>query len=257
MKEVFEVGGELFSKMVVVDIIMGNLWLALLMLGIGQNKKINKLLNADDRAIENLKNRITGFQKGSLKTASLSDIVKILAVGFGCMGLSHFLSDLVTPQLSINFPELQNYSLTSGFFWIVVLAATLGLSLSFTRVRSLEYVGASKFGSLMLYVLIATIGMNMNISSVFQNPGLFLLGFIWISFHAILLLIVARIIRAPYFFVAVGSQANVGGAASAPIVAAYFSPSLAPVGVLLAVFGYVVGTYGAYICGLLLQAVSP
>ena len=257
MKEVFEVGGELFSKMVVVDVIMGNLWLALLMLGIGQNKKINKLLNADDRAIENLKNRITGFQKRSLKTASLSDIVKILAVGFGCMGLSHFLSDLVTPQLSINFPELQNYSLTSGFFWIVVLAATLGLSLSFTRVRSLEYVGASKFGSLMLYVLIATIGMNMNISSVFQNPGLFLLGFIWISFHAISLLIVARIIRAPYFFVAVGSQANVGGAASAPIVAAYFSPSLAPVGVLLAVFGYVVGTYGAYICGLLLQAVSP
>ena len=55
MKEVFEVGGELFSKMVVVDVILGNLWLALLMLGIGQNKKINKLLNADDRAIENLK----------------------------------------------------------------------------------------------------------------------------------------------------------------------------------------------------------
>ena len=109
----------------------------------------------------------------------------------------------------------------------------------------------------MLYVLIATIGMNMNILSIFENPGLFLLGFIWISFHAILLLIVARIIRAPYFFVAVGSQANVGGAASAPIVAAYFSPSLAPVGVLLAVFGYVVGTYGAYICGLLLQVVSP
>ena len=257
MKEVFEVGGELFSKMVVVDVILGNLWLALLMLGIGQNKKINKLLNADDRAIENLKNRIKGFQKRSLKITSLSDIVKILAVGFGCMGLSHFLSDVIVSHLSINFPELRNYSLTSGFFWIVVLAATLGLSLSFTRVRSLEHVGASKFGSLMLYVLIATIGMNMNILSVFENPGLFLLGFIWISFHAILLIIVARIIRAPYFFVAVGSQANVGGAASAPIVAAYFSPSLAPVGVLLAVFGYVVGTYGAYICGLLLQVVSP
>ena len=257
MKEVFEVGGELFSKMVVVDVILGNLWLALLMLGIGQNKKINKLLNADDRAIENLKNRIKSFQKRSIKIASLSDIVKILAVGFGCMGLSHFLSDVIVFHLSINFPELRNYSLTSGFFWIVVLAATLGLSLSFTRVRSLEYVGASKFGSLMLYVLIATIGMNMNILSVFENPGLFLLGFIWISFHAILLIMVARIIRAPYFFVAVGSQANVGGAASAPIVAAYFSPTLAPVGVLLAVFGYVVGTYGAYICGLLLQVVSP
>ncbi len=257
MKEVFEVGGQLFSKMVAVDVIMGNLWLALLMLGIGKDKKINKLLNADNHAIENLKNRIEGFQKRSLKPASLSDILKILAIGFGCMGLSHFLSDLIAPYLSINFPELQNYSLTSGFFWIVVLAATLGLLLSFTRARSLEHVGASKFGSVMVYVLIATIGMNMNILSVFQNPGLFLLGFIWISFHAILLILVAKIIRAPYFFIAVGSQANVGGAASAPIVASYFSPSLAPVGVLLAVLGYVVGTYGAYICGLLLQVVSP
>ena len=108
-----------------------------------------------------------------------------------------------------------------------------------------------------MYVLVAVIGMNMNIMAVFENPGLFLIGFIWISFHALLLVIVAKIIRAPYFFVAVGSQANVGGAASAPIVAAYFSPSLAPVGVLLAVFGYVVGTYGAYLCGLLLQGVSP
>ena len=54
-----------------------------------------------------------------------------------------------------------------------------------------------------------------------------------------------------------GSQANVGGAASAPIVAAAFNPALAPVGVLLAVFGYFVGTYGAYICGLIMQAVAP
>jgi uncharacterized membrane protein len=257
MKEVFEVGGPLFSKMVAVDVIMGNLWLAILMLGIGKNKKINQLLKADDRAIENLKNRMEDFQQKSAKTASLSDIVKILAIGFGCMGLSHFLSDLIAPYLSTNFPQLQDYSLTSGFFWIVVIAATLGVALSFTRARSLEHVGASKLGSLMVYVLIATIGMNMDILAVFENPGLFLIGFIWIGFHAILLIVVAKIIKAPYFFIAVGSQANVGGAASAPIVAAYFSPSLAPVGVLLAVLGYVVGTYGAYICGLLLQGVSP
>lgn len=257
MKEVFEVGGSLFSKMVAVDVIMGNLWLAILILGIGKNKKINQLLKADDRAIENLKNRMEYFQQKSAKTVSLSDIIKILAIGFGCMGLSHFLSDLIAPYLSINFPQLQDYSLTSGFFWIVVIAATLGVALSFTRARSLEHVGASKFGSLMVYVLIATIGMNMDILAVFENPGLFLIGFIWIGFHAMLLMVVAKIIKAPYFFVAVGSQANVGGAASAPIIAAYFSPSLAPVGVLLAVLGYVVGTYGAYICGLLLQGVSP
>ena len=72
-------------------------------------------------------------------------------------------------------------------------------------------------------------------------------------FQSILLIVVAKIIRAPFFFVAVGSQANIGGAASAPVVASAFHPSLAAVGVLLAVLGYAVGTYAAYICGIIMQ----
>ena len=75
--------------------------------------------------------------------------------------------------------------------------------------------------------------------------------------NAILLIIVAKIIKAPFFFLAVGSKANVGGAASAPILASAFHPSLAPVGVLLAVMGYAIGTYGAWLCGILMQVVSP
>jgi uncharacterized membrane protein len=67
---------------------------------------------------------------------------------------------------------------------------------------------------------------------------------------------VAKLIKAPFFFVAVGSQANVGGAASAPVVAAAFSPALAPVGVLLAVLGYALGTYGAILCAYLMEYVS-
>ena len=93
----------------------------------------------------------------------------------------------------------------------------------------------------------------MNLLSIFESPGLFLLGFLWISIHIFLLILVAKIIKAPFFFVAVGSQANIGGAASAPVVASAFHPSLAAVGVLLAVFGYAVGTYAAYICGLIMQ----
>ena len=76
------------------------------------------------------------------------------------------------------------------------------------------------------------------------------------AIHALLLILTAKIIRAPYFFLAVGSQANGGSAASAPVVAAAFHPSLATVGVLLAVFGYVVGTYGAMICTYLMEYTS-
>jgi uncharacterized membrane protein len=138
----------------------------------------------------------------------------------------------------------------------VVIATTAGLLLSFTKARDLEGAGASRMGSVLLYVLVATIGMQMDLGAVLDNPVLFLIGIIWIIFHVLVMVLVAWIIKAPFFYVAVGSQANVGGAASAPIVASAFDASLAPVGVLLAVLGYAAGTYGAYLSGLMMQWIS-
>lgn len=256
MKEVFQVNGELFSKMVTVDVLIGNSWLAILLIGVGKAAKIDRYLKADSSAIDSLKAKIEKYQLSIAKIPSLTDIILILAVGFGVTGISHFFADIIAPYLGDNYPWLETYSLTSGFFWIVVIATTFGLILSFTKLSNLEGAGASKFGSLFIYVLVATIGMQMDLIAIFENPGLFLLGIIWILFHMIFLFIVAKIIRAPYFFVAVGSQANVGGAASAPIVAAAFHPALAPVGVLLAVLGYAAGTYGAWLCGIILQFIA-
>ena len=136
------------------------------------------------------------------------------------------------------------------------IAERLGLLLSFTPARKLEGVGASRVGSLMLYVLVATIGMQMDLAALLERPWLFGLGVIWILVHGALMIGMARLIRAPVFFMAVASQANIGGAASAPVVASAFHPSLAPVGVLLAVLGYAVGTYGAYITGQILMRMA-
>ena len=180
--------------------------------------------------------------------------IYVLSIGFGVTGVCHLFADNIAPYLLINFPSLEKYSLTSSFFWLIVMSTTFGGILSFTKLRDLEGVGASKIGSIFIYILVATIGLQMNLFTIFNNPGLFLIGLIWISIHIILLLVVAILIKAPYFFVAVGSQANVGGAASAPVVASAFHPSLAAVGVLLAVLGYAVGTYGAWLCGVLMQS---
>ena len=185
----------------------------------------------------------------------LKELIYVLTIGFGITGISHLIADNIAPYLLNNFPTLEKYSLTSSFFWLIVMATTFGIILSFTRLRDLEGVGASKIGSIFIYILVATIGLQMNLFTVFDNPGLFVIGLIWISVHVILLFIVAILIKAPYFFVAVGSQANVGGAASAPVVASAFHPSLAAVGVLLAVLGYAVGTYAAYICGIIMQSI--
>ncbi|HEV7378867.1 MAG TPA: DUF819 family protein, partial [Dyadobacter sp.] len=166
------------------------------------------------------------------------------------------LAERITPYLSANYPYLDKYSLTSNFFWVIGIVTFLGIVLSATPLRKLEHVGASKLGSVFLYILIATIGMQMDLGAVADNPGLFAIGLIWILIHAIILVCVCRYLKIPFFFLAVGSQANVGGSASASVVAAAFHPSLATVGVLLAILGYAIGTYGGYLTALMMQWVS-
>ena len=257
MKEIFNVGDTLFSSMIAVDVIVANIWMAFLLYGAGINERIDAKFQADNSAITELKEKIEAYRAQILRIPDLTDTIKVMAVGFGVTAIAHLGADIIAPWISESAPWLAKFSLTSKFFWLIVLATTIALGLSFTKARELEGVGASRYGSLFLYILVATIGMKMNIMAIFENPGLFIIGLIWIAFHAILLIVVAKIIRAPFFFLAVGSQANIGGAASAPIVASAFHPSLAPVGVLLAVLGYAIGTYAAWICGILMQGISP
>ncbi|MGB3851199.1 MAG: DUF819 family protein [Tunicatimonas sp.] len=257
MKEVFGVGDKIFPAVLAVDIIVANVWLGVLLYGSGRAERIDRFFRADSSAITVVRKQIEEYSANVGRNPSTADLMLILAIAFGLTGLSHYASDWIAPFLASNYPVLEQFSLTSGFFWIVVIATAGGLALSFTKYRELEGAGASKVATVFLYVLIASIGMEMDITAVAKSPGLFVVGLIWISFHILVMFVVAKIIRAPFFFIAVGSQANVGGAASAPVVASAFSPSLAPVGVLLAVLGYFVGTYGAYLCGLLMQAVAP
>ena len=256
MLEVFGPSPALFSQMIAVDVLVANLWMAVLLYWAAKPDVVDRLFKADSSKIYTLRDKIEEFRRGIMKIPTLSDTMTILGVGFGVTGLAHLLADQIAPYIAENYPSLRQYSLDSAFFWIVVIATTAGLVLSFTKARNLEGAGASRMGSVLLYVLVATIGMQMDLGAVLDNPLLFVVGIIWMVFHILIMLIVAFIIKAPFFYVAVGSQANVGGAASAPIVAAAFDASLAPVGVLLAVIGYAAGTYGAYLCGLMMQAVS-
>ncbi len=257
MKEVFDVGDDIFSVLIAVDVIVGSVWMGFLLYAAGRSAAIDKWTGADASAIERLKEKISSYQASIARIPRLADSMIVLAVGFAVTAVSHAGADAIAPWIEANAPRLAKYSLTSSFFWLIVLATTGGVVLSFTRARELEGVGASRVGSVFIYVLVATIGMKMNLMAVFEHPWMFLLGLVWIAFHAGLLIVVALWIKAPVFFLAVGSQANVGGAASAPIVASAFHPSLAPVGVLLAVVGYALGTYAAWLCGLIMMGIAP
>lgn len=259
MKMVYETPNDIFSKMIVVDVLVANVWMAVLLYGAGIHKRIDKKFKADSSAITALKEKMEGFAAKVSRIPSTSDLMVIAGIGIAGAGLAHILSEITTPYFNEIKDTLEKIGLTSfasGFFWLIVFSTIIGVGLSFTKLKNYEGAGASKMGSIFLYVLVAAIGTHMNFTEIFESPSWFLIGAIWMLIHAIILLGIAKLIKAPFFFVAVGSQANVGGAASAPVVASAFSPSLAPVGVLLAVLGYAVGTFGAMLCAELMKAVE-
>ncbi len=257
MYEMFKPSNNLYSTSIAVDVIVGNIWMAFLLFGAARSAKVDKFFKADASAIDDVKNRVEAYRASIAKIPTLTDVITVLSIGFIAAAVGHIAAGIIAPYIEVNYPFLIDYRLTSPFFWIVITATFVGLVLSFTKAKELEGVGASRIGSVMIYILVATIGMKMNVLSIFDKPCFFLVGSIWLMIHVTVLIIVAKLIKAPFFYVAVGSQANVGGAASAPIVAAAFHPSLAPVGVLLAVMGYTLGTVGAYFCGILMRIVAP
>lgn len=232
------------SLMVVVDVAVANVWMAVLLWFAGREKAMDARMGADRTAIDAVRQRVEDYQASVAKPLGLSAALWIGALAFGGAAIADDLSRRL-PTLAL--PGVGE--IVSGFTWVVLIVTAFGLALSFTRMRRLEGAGASKIGSAFLYLLVTTIGAKAEFHRVFdpQNLGIVVIGAIWMLLHAIILLLLRRWLKAPIFFLAVGSQANVGGAASAPIVAAAFHPALAPVGVLLAVGGYVLGT----VCGLL------
>jgi uncharacterized membrane protein len=260
MLEIYGYNQKLYGGMVFVDIVVANIWMAILLIGIGKRNKINNWLKADTSSIEALKEKVSKFSKKVQRNPSLTDLMIIAAIAFGTVSLAHLCSNLLAPLFDDMITNIEATTtrniftfLGSKFFWMISIATIIAIALSFTKAKNYEGAGASKFGSVFIYILVATIGMKMDLSLIFDNAGLIAIGVVWMTIHAGLLIIMAKLIKAPYFFLAVGSQANVGGAASAPIVASAFHSSLATVGVLLAVFGYAIGTVAAIGCTILME----
>ncbi len=253
MREVFGTDATTFGQFAVVDVACASLWMAILLFLANRAQQIDTRNGADTRAIDDMKARISAYEAQNARIPSLTDLMVIVGVALGGVGLAHAVAAPLAGWFAANVSWASQFSLDSQFVWVVLLSTALGLGLSFTRARRLESAGASRLGTVFLYFLIACIGMQMNLLSLLDRPWLFLLGVIWMATHVLVLWVVGKLMRAPLFFLAIGSQGNIGAAASAPVVAAAFHPSLAPVGVLLGTVGYATGTGLAYVTGLVLR----
>jgi uncharacterized membrane protein len=259
LKEIYGCSEELFVIILVIDALVANMWTALLFYGAGITQKIDTWLGADASLIEDVKKSILSYQETKDKPADLKDLSLILGVGFGGTAVAHAGSGLIVKLFAPHRDWLMAHGLepfASQFLWLILLSTTIGILLSFTQVRKMEKLGSTDFATLFIYFLIMTIGMRLDLFHIGANVGLLVVAIIWMLIHILSMFAAAKISKAPFFFVAVGSQANIGGVATAPAVAAAFHPSLAPVGVLLAVLSHVVGTYAGIISAWLMQWVG-
>ncbi len=228
---------------IVVDTVVGYGWMAVLLALSAWQLRFDRAIGARREAFEEASRHLSELQAHKRPT-TLRDILVLLALGFGGAAVSVAVGD--------RLPAIGDPTIISPATWAVLIAVTAGILLSFTPVRHLEEVGASNTGYAALYLIIASIGARADLRAVLETPAFLGAGIVWIAIHVTILFLAARLLRAPLFFVAVGSMANIGGAASAPVVAAAYHPAMAPVGLLLGVSGYILGIYGGLACAWLL-----
>jgi len=235
------------GPVIVVDTVVGYGWMGVLIAMVGLQGRFDRRTRARTEAIEQTNRRLEAM-KSERRPLTLRYAVVMIGFGMACA--------VAAQRLGQRFPAVGDPTIISGTTWAILIVVTGGLALSFTRLRKLETVGASHLGYTALYLLLAGIGAQADLRAVLDAPVYLLAGAGWIAIHLGILLIAARIVRAPFFFVATGSMANIGGAASAPVVAGVYHRAMAPIGLLMAVAGYILGIYAAILCAWLLGLVG-
>ena len=234
VKEALHTPEPIFAALVLVDTIVAYTWMGGLLFLSPRQKSIDAWFRADPRILEWMRQTAQKIQNASSETIpSLYQLAQQIALPLLVTALSLFLSQHLPTRGAVLTPAT----------WTLLGVTSFSLLLSLTPLRNLENSGSSRLGYLLLYLLLASIGARANMAYLLRYPAFLLLGTLCVLFHGLLLVLYGKITKTPLFFLASASQANVGGAVSAPIVAAVYQPGLASVGLLLAILGNALGTY--------------
>lgn len=236
-----------FGPVVVVDAVVGYGWMGVLLFLSAYQRRFDAWIGARTEAIEQTNRRLADFQ-ARRRPIQVQDAVMLLGVGLA--------GGVLALEAGDQLPPLGDPTIISHTTWAVLLMVTIGLALSFTAARRLDEAGASSLGTAALYLLVTAIGAQADLRAIVNTPLYLAAGGVWVAIHVGLLLLAARLVRAPLFFVATASMANIGGPVSAPIVAGVYHAAMAPVGLLMAVTGEIVGIYAALGCAWLLAVVA-
>ena len=153
---------------------------------------------------------------------------------------------------------LASYMPTTSYLttttWVVIMATLSGIVFAMTPLAKIS--GGSQLGGMILYLIVALIASRANFTELTEAPLYITAGFIIIAIHASIMILFAKLFRLDLFSLGVASLANIGGVASAPILASAYSKALIPIGVLMAMMGYILGTFGGLMVGKILEMIA-
>jgi len=243
VKEALSTPDAVFLPMVIVDTIVPYVWMAILVAFAESQPFFDRWNNADRRILDQLNRR--AHKPESLAPQQGQWWQAVLMAGAAVI-VSILVRELV---------KVLPIGKDAQYAWTIIFVSVLAITVSFTPARKLEAAGSTKVGYFILFFVLTSIGAKASLSNIGATVLLLIAGFLIVAIHAAVLLGVARLIRAPMFLVAAASQANIGGVASAPIVAEIYQPGFAPIGLLLAILGNIVGTYIGILTGQLCRLV--
>ncbi|MBX7247095.1 MAG: DUF819 family protein [Candidatus Sumerlaeaceae bacterium] len=256
VKAALEIPDTVFSPMVIVDSVFAYTYLGLLIALAGYQEAYERRFKVDSRLADEIHERVAEFGSEA-RPISTRDLLVMLMLAMGggylCMLAGKSLAGYLKP-FGEAWPIIKTFS---GATLTVIFVTALGIVLSFTPFRNLENAGASQLGYALLYMLLPTFGAQANLRNIGQVPwyGVIALGMLVLNVATVFLAL--RLTRAPLLFGAVGSQANVGGPASASVVASAYNPRMAPLGVLLGILGGIIGTYAGLLTAHLCKFFAP
>lgn len=251
VSEMLDTPPEQFGLAVLADNVVYIVWLPILLASKNIAVRFNKWANVPE-------DRLRAMDEASAQMITdesapeMRQYIYIAAIAIGVTWISSALADSIFAAQSSAYPNLN--IVLSQSTWRILLITTIALALSTTPVAKLP--NATAIGTAMIYVFVAGMGARASVEGFGQAPAFLLGAFIWIFIHGAFCLLGAKIFRVDVHSVAIASAANIGAAASAPIVAAFHRPSLVPVSVLMALIGYALGNYIAPLTGHLARIVA-
>lgn len=218
-------------------------WLPLLLASRAWAGKFQAFTGAAADRVERLEAAVGRMQTKS-KEVEMRHILYLLLLGLAATQLAALLA----PRI----PEIPPVLTAST--WKILLVTCLGILLSFTPARRIP--GSHALAMAIIYVFVARMGAQSQLTGLARAPWFIGAAYVWIALHGACILLGARLLHVDVHTAAIASAANIGGAASAPVVAAYHREALIPLSVLMAIVGYALGNFLGFVTAQLCYWVS-